>query len=273
MTTGKTMTRDKGRDMTEIDPRAVVAPSAKLGSGVRIGPYAIVGEEVELGDGCVLDHHAMVEGPTKLGRNNRVYPFAAVGGDPQDITFKNEKVWLEAGDGNTFREFCTVNRGTVKGGGVTRVGNDNLIMSYVHIGHDGQIGDRTIFVNNASLAGHVTVEDYATIGPFCQVHQFCRIGKYSYMGANSIISQDVMPYSIVVAPRATKCYGPNKVGLERNGFSPERIQAIEQAYRLLLRSKLNTSQAVGKMRETLSHSEDVLNLVQFIETAERGLTK
>jgi UDP-N-acetylglucosamine acyltransferase len=259
--------------LTEIDPRSVIASTARIGVGVRIGAYAVVGEDVELGDGCVLDHHAMVQGPAKLGRNNRVYPFAAVGGDPQDITFRGERVWLEAGDNNTFREFCTVNRGTVKGGGVTRLGSHNLIMSYAHIGHDGQIGDHTIFVNNASLAGHVTVEDYAQIGPFCQVHQFCRIGRYSYMGANSIISQDVLPYSIVVAPRATKCYGTNKVGLERNGFSADRIQAIEQAYRFLLRSKLNTSQAVEKMRETLSHSEDVLSLVSFIESAERGLTK
>lgn len=259
--------------LTEIDPRAVIAPTARIGAGVRIGAYAVVGDDVELGDGCVLDHHAMVQGPAKLGRNNRVYSFAAVGGDPQDITFSGERVWLEVGDNNTFREFCTVNRGTVKGGAVTRLGSHNLIMSYAHIGHDGQIGDHTIFVNNASLAGHVTVEDYAQIGPFCQVHQFCRIGRYSYMGANSIISQDVLPYSIVVAPRATKCYGTNKVGLERNGFSPDRIQAIEQAYRFLLRSKLNTSQAVAKMRETLSHSEDVLSLVRFIESAERGLTK
>ena len=259
--------------LNDIDPRAVIAPNARIGNGVKIGAYAVIGDDVELGQNCTIDHHAMVQGPAKLGRNNRVYPFAAVGGDPQDITFQGERVWLEAGDGNIFREFCTVNRGTVKGGGVTRLGNHNLIMSYAHIGHDGQIGDHTIFVNNASLAGHVTVEDYAQIGPFCQVHQFCRIGRYSYMGANSIISQDVLPYSIVVAPRATKCYGANKVGLERNGFSPERVQAIEQAYRFLLRSKLNTSQALARMRETLSHSEDVLTLVRFIESAERGLTK
>jgi UDP-N-acetylglucosamine acyltransferase len=259
--------------MSEIDPRAIISPTARVGSGVKVAAYAVVGDNVELGDGCVLDHHALVQGPAKLGRHNRVYPFAAVGGDPQDVTFKGEPVWLEAGDGNTFREFCTVNRGTVKGGAVTRLGNHNLVMEYVHIGHDAQIGSHTIFVNNASLAGHVTVEDYAQVGPFCEVHQFCRIGKYSYMGANSIISQDVPPYSMVVAPRATKCYGPNKVGLERNGFSAERIQSIEQAYRLLLRSKLNTSQAVAKMRETLSHSEDVQTLIQFIESAERGLTK
>jgi len=259
--------------MSEIDSRAVVSPTARLGKGVKIAAYAIAGDDVELGDGCVLEHHALVQGPARLGCHNHVYPFAAIGGDPQDVTYKGERVWLEAGDGNTFREFCTVNRGTVKGGGVTRVGNRNLIMSYVHIGHDGQIGDHTIFVNNASLAGHVTVEDYAQVGPFCEVHQFCRIGKYSYMGANSIISKDVLPYSLVVAPRETKCYGPNKIGLERNGFSAERMQAIEQAYRLLLRSKLNTSQAVAKMRETLSHSEDVLMLIRFIESAERGLTK
>lgn len=259
--------------MTEIDPRSVIAPTARIGKGVKIGAYAVVGDDVELGDGCVLDHHAMVQGPTRLGPNNRVYPFAAVGGDPQDVTFKGEPVWLEAGEGNTFREFCTVNRGTVKGGGVTRVGNHNLIMSYVHIGHDGQIGNNTIFVNNASLAGHVSVEDFATIGPFCQVHQFCRIGKFSYMGANSIISMDVLPFSIVVTPRATKCYGSNKVGLERNGFSSGRVTAVEQAYRLLLRSKLNTSQALAKMRETLADSEDVQSLVRFIESAERGFIK
>jgi UDP-N-acetylglucosamine acyltransferase len=260
--------------MSEIDPRASISPTVRLGNGVKIGAFAIVGDEVELGDGCILDSHAMVQGPARLGRRNRVYPFAVVGGDPQDLTYKGERVSLEAGDENEFREFATVNRGTAKGGGTTRLGSNNLIMSYAHIGHDCQIGSRTIFVNGATLAGHVTVEDYATIGAFCPVHQFCRIGRHSYIAAHTVITQDVPPFSKIVAPRETKCYGVNSVGLERNGFSADRIESIEKAYRLLLRSKLNTTQALEQMRGTLSASEDVQTLIRFIEsTAERGLTK
>ncbi len=166
-----------------------------------------------------------------------------------------------------------MNRGTVKGGGVTRVGSHNLIMSYAHIGHDCLIGDHTIFVNGGTLAGHVTVEDYATIGAFCPVQQFCRVGKYAYIGAHTVITQDVPPFSKVVSPRDSRCYGVNTIGLERQGFSAERIENIEKAYRLLLRSKLNTSQALEKMRETLAGSEDVLSLIRFIESAENGLVK
>ena len=218
--------RDEVRDMVrEIDSRASISPSAKLGNGVKIGAFAVVGDEVELGDGCILDSHAMVQGPARLGRRNHLYSFCVVGGDPQDLTYKGERVSLEVGDENEFREFSTVNRGTVKGGGTTRIGSHNLIMSYAHIGHDCQIGSRTIFVNGATLAGHVTVEDYATIGAFCPVHQFCRIGKHSYIAAHTVITQDVPPFSKIVAPRDTRCYGVNSVGLERNGFSarPHRI--------------------------------------------------
>jgi UDP-N-acetylglucosamine acyltransferase len=196
-----------------------------------------------------------------------------VGGDPQDLTYQGERVSLEIGDANEFREFSTVNRGTVKGGGVTRVGSHNLIMSYAHIGHDCLIGDHTIFVNGGTLAGHVTVEDYATVGAFCPVQQYCRVGKYSYIGAHTVITQDVPPFSKVVSPRDSRCYGVNTIGLERQGFSAERIESIEKAYRFLLRSKLNTSQALEKMRETLAGSEDVLSLIRFIESAERGLIK
>jgi UDP-N-acetylglucosamine acyltransferase len=259
--------------MSEIDSRAQVSPSARIGGNSRIGPYAVVGDDVELGEGCVLEHHAVVQGPARLGRENRVYAFAVVGGDPQDLTYKGERVSLEVGEANEFREFCTVNRGTVKGGSVTRVGSHNLIMSYAHIGHDSQVGDCTVFVNGATLAGHVTVEDYATIGNFSPVHQFCRVGRHAYIGAHTVITQDVLPFSKVVSPRETKCYGVNTIGLERQGFSPERIESIENAYRLLLRSKLNTTQAIEQMRGTLSQSEDVLNLIRFIESAERGITK
>jgi UDP-N-acetylglucosamine acyltransferase len=259
--------------MSEIDSRAMVSPAARVGRDVRIGAFAVVGDEVELGDGCILEPHAMVKGPARLGRENHLHPYCAIGGDPQDLTYRGERVSLEIGDANEFREFSTVNRGTVKGGGVTRIGSHNLIMCYAHIAHDCVVGDYTIFVNGATLAGHVTVEDYAQIGAFCPVHQFCRIGMHSYIAAHTVITQDVPPFSKVVAPRGTRCYGVNTVGLERHGFSPERIESIERAYRLLLRSKLNTTQALEKMRGTLSHSEDVLTLVKFIESAERGLTK
>jgi UDP-N-acetylglucosamine acyltransferase len=208
-----------------------------------------------------------------LGPRNRVFSFAVVGGDPQDLTFKGERVTLEVGEANEFREFSTINRGTVKGGGVTRVGGHNLFMSYTHVGHDSVVGSHAIFVNGATLAGHVVVGDYATVGNFSPVHQFCRVGRYAYIGAHTVITQDVPPFSKVVTPRHTACYGINNVGLERHGFSPERIKSLETAYRLLLRSKLNTTQAVSKMRETFPESEDIQELIGFIETAERGLVK
>jgi len=259
--------------MSEIHARAMVAPTARLGRNVQIGAYAVVGEEVELGDACILHPHAAVRGPARLGRENVFHPFCSIGGDPQDLTYKGERAELVVGDANIFHEFVTVNRGTEKGGRVTRIGSHNLFMAYSHIAHDCVIGDYTVFVNGATLAGHVTVEDWAVVGAFCPVHQFCRIGKHSYIAANTVITQDVPPFSKVVAPRETKCYGVNSIGLERRGFSRERIQAIEQAYRLLLRSKLNTTQAIEKMKETLNGSVDVEELIRFIETAERGLTK
>jgi UDP-N-acetylglucosamine acyltransferase len=260
--------------MSEIDSRAIVSPSAKLGKGVRVGACAVVGDEVELGDGCILEPHAVVKGPSTFGRDNHFHSFSIVGGDPQDLTYTGQRVKLEVGDANEFREFCTVHRGTIKGGGVTRVGSHSLIMAYAHVGHDCVIGDRVILINGAQLAGHIVIEDYATISSFCLLHQFVRIGRHAYLGAGTIITQDVPPFSMVVGPRETRCYGINKVGLERRGFSPERIQPIEQAYRYLLRSKLNTSQAIEKMRGTLSHSEDVSTLIRFIEAVgERGLTK
>src|SRR6201988_4111044 len=234
--------------MSKIDPRASIAPTARLGNCVSIGAFAVIGDEVELGEGCIVESHAMVKGPARVGRRNHFYPFSVVGGDPQDLTYKGERVSLEVGDENEFHEFSTVNRGSGKGGGTTRLGSNNLIMSYAHIGHDCQIGSRTIFVNGATLAGHVTVEDYATIGAFCPVHQSCRIGKYSYIATLTVLTQDVPPFSKIVAPRGTRCLGVNRVGLERQGFSSERIQSIEKAFRLLLRSKMNTSHAVEKMR-------------------------
>jgi UDP-N-acetylglucosamine acyltransferase len=257
----------------EIHPQAVVAASARLGARVKIGAYAIVGEHVVLGEGCTLDAHAVVQGPATIGRHNIFHPFCVVGGDPQDLKFHGEQTELTVGDGNTFREYVTVSRGTMGGGGKTTIGNGSLFMAYSHIAHDCHVGNETIFANGATLAGHVTVEDFATIGAFSPVHQFCRIGRYAYIGASTVITQDVLPFSRVVTERSTKNYGVNAIGLERKGFSKERLQALQRAYRLLLQSKMNTSQALAEMRATSGESEDVQELIRFIEAAERGIVK
>jgi UDP-N-acetylglucosamine acyltransferase len=257
----------------QIHPQAIVAASAKLGEGVKIGAYAVVGEEVELGDGCELHAHAVVQGPSKFGKNNVFHAFSVVGGDPQDYTFRGERAELVAGDGNIFREYVTISRGTQKGGGKTSLANDNFFLAYSHVGHDCVIGSHTLFVNGATLAGHVTVEDYVTVGAFCPVHQFCRLGRYAYIGASTVITQDVPPFSKIVTERETKSYGLNAIGLERREFSAERLRALKQAYRLLLRSKLNTSQALAEMKKTLGDSADVQELIRFIEGAERGIVK
>ena len=259
--------------MSEIHPRAEVSPRAKLAPGVRIGPYAVVGEDVELGEGCVLHSHAVLGGPSRFGPRNIFFPFCAVGLAPQDVKYKGEPTRLEVGGENTFREYVTVNRGTALGGGVTTIGDHNLFLVYSHVAHDCHIGDHTIFVNGATLAGHVTVEDHAQIGAVCAVHQFCRIGRYAYIPGYTVITQDVLPFSLTVAPRDTRCYGVNTIGLERSGFSKERIEKIERAFRLLLRSKLNTTQAVERIRAELHDSEDVDQMVRFIESAERGIVK
>lgn len=257
----------------EIHPQAVVAASAKLGPGVKVGAFAIVGEEAELGEGCVLHPHASVCGPAKYGSKNVFHSFCAIGGDPQDYTFRGERTELKVGDGNIFREYVTVSRGTVKGGGITRIGNDNFFLAYSHVGHDDQIGNQTLFVNGATLAGHVAVEDFATIGSFSVVHQFCRVGRYAYVGACTVIVQDVPPFSRVVTERETKSFGPNTIGLERKGFSKERVQTLQRAFRLLNRSKMNTTQALAEIKTKLGSSEDVQELIRFIEGAERGIVK
>jgi UDP-N-acetylglucosamine acyltransferase len=262
--------------MSEIHPHAIVSRSARIGAGCRIGAYAVVGDEVELGEGCVLHPHAVVHGPSRFGRANVFHPGCSVGADPQDLKFQGERTELAVGDRNTFRECVTVSRGTANGGGITTIGSGNLFMAYSHVAHDCHIGDHTIFANGATLAGHVVVEDHASIGAFSPVHQFCRIGRHAYIGACTVITQDVPPFSLVVTERETKCFGVNTVGLERRGFTAERIGAIEQAFRLLLRSKLNTTQALAEIRKTLNGSADVQVLVDFLEssrTSGRGLTK
>ena len=256
-----------------IHPQAIVSPQAKLGADVRIGAYAVVGADVELGDGCDVHEHAVVRGPSKFGSSNIFHSFSLIGGDPQDYTFRGEQVQLEAGSENIFREYVTISRGTTKGGGITRIGDKNFFLAYSHIGHDCQIGSDTLFVNGATLAGHVTVQDFVTVGAFSPVHQFCRLGRYAYIGASTVITQDVPPFSLIVTERETRCFGANTIGLERKGFSAERIKALQKAFRLLTRSKKNTSQALEEMRATIKGSDDVKELVAFVEKAERGIVK
>jgi UDP-N-acetylglucosamine acyltransferase len=257
----------------KVDSRAVISDRARLAPGVQVGAYAVVGDDVELGENCVLHPHAVVYGPARYGRENIFHSFCSIGGDPQDLTYRGERTTLEVGDRNAFRESVTVNRGTEKGGGATRIGSDNLFMTAAHVAHDCVVGNRTIFANAATLAGHVTVEDYTTIGAFSAVHQFCRVGRYGYIAGFTVVTQDVPPFARVAGERDTKCYGVNSIGLERQGFPRERIDSIERAYRLLLRSKLNTSQAVEQMRAELNGSADVAALIAFIESSDRGLVK
>jgi len=257
----------------KIHAQAAVSPGAKIGAGVEVGAFAAVGADVELGDGCVVHSHAVINGPAKFGARNVFHPFCVIGGDPQDYTFRGEHVELAAGDGNIFREHVSISRGTKKGGGITRIGNDNFFLSSSHVGHDCQVGSNTLFVNGATLAGHVTVQDFVTVGAFSPVHQFCRLGRYAYIGACTVITQDVPPFSLIVTKRETVCFGINMIGLERKGFSPERIKALQKAFKLLLRSKKNTTQALEEMRKTLGDSADVLEMIEFVEKAERGIVK
>jgi UDP-N-acetylglucosamine acyltransferase len=217
--------------------------------------------------------HVVIAGVTRIGSNNRFFSFGAIGSEPQDISYKNEKTRLEIGDHNVIREYVTLNRGTAKGGGITRIGSHTLIMAYAHVGHDSVIGDRVMLVNGATLAGHVTVEEWAVVGALCPVHQFVRIGAHSYIGGGTVVTKDVMPFAKCVTPRHTKSYGLNAIGLERRGFSKERIRKIHHAYKLLLNSKLNTTQALEKLKAETDLSEDVSMLVKFIEGSERGVIK
>jgi UDP-N-acetylglucosamine acyltransferase len=257
----------------KIHAQAIVSPEAKIGAGAEVGAFAVVGAGVEFGEGCVLHPHAVVNGPSKFGAKNVFHSFCVIGGDPQDYTFGGERVGLEAGDGNTYREYVTISRGTAKGGGITRIGNNNFFLAYSHVGHDCQIGSNTLFVNGATLAGHVTVEDFVTIGAFSPVHQFCRLGRYAYIGASTVITQDVLPFSLIVTERETRCFGPNTIGLERKGFSSDRIRTLEKAFRLLVRSRKNTTQAIEEMRKELGNSDDVKEMIEFVEKAERGIVK
>jgi UDP-N-acetylglucosamine acyltransferase len=254
-------------------PTAIVDPRAKVPASCKIGPYCVIGPEVELGERCELVSHVAIEGPTKIGADNGIFPFASIGMAPQDLSYAGEATRLEIGDHNEIREFVTLNRGTVKGRQLTSIGNHVLIMAYTHVAHDCVIDDHVILANAATLGGHVTVEEWAVVGALCPVHQFVRIGAHSYIGGGTTITRDVLPFSKTAAARDTHAYGLNALGLERRGFSKERIRKIHHAYKTLLASKLNTSQALEKLKAEPDRGEDVDMLIRFIEESERGVIK
>jgi UDP-N-acetylglucosamine acyltransferase len=256
-----------------VHPTAIIDARAKVPASCQVGPFCVIGAHVELGERCRLVSHVAIEGPTKIGSDNSFFPFAAIGMAPQDTSYNGEPTRLEIGDHNEIRESVTISRGTVKGGGMTRVGSHTLIMAYAHIGHDSVIGDHCMLINGATLGGHVIVEEWAVVGALCPVHQFVRIGAHSYIGGGTTITQDVLPFSMTSAARNTNAYGMNKVGLERRGFSSERIRKIHHAYKTLLASKMNTSQALVKLKGESDRGEDVEMLIRFIEVSERGVIK
>ena len=255
-----------------IHPTAIVSPEAEIADDASIGPYCRIGSRVRIGKNCRFESHVVVEGPTTIGEDNQFYPFGTIGLQPQDLKFKGEETFLTIGNHNIFREYVNVHRGTKGGGGNTRIGDHNFLMAYVHIGHDSVLGNHIIMANAATLAGHVTIEDHATIGAFSGVHQFCRVGTHGYVGGYSVVTKDVLPYSKTVSERNTQAYGPNVLGLERKGFTPQQIQNIRTAFRLLLQSKLNTTQAVEAIKTRLN-SPEVQIILDFIGKSERGVIK
>lgn len=256
-----------------IDPTAKVHPGAEIGSGACIGAYSVIGDRVHIADNCTIGPHVVIKGPARIGEATRISQFSSIGDDPQDKKYKEgTESFLEIGSNNVIREFCSINRGTAHGGGVTRLGNDNWIMAYVHIAHDCRVGNNTIFANNATLAGHVRIDDHAILGGFTGVHQFCRVGCYSISAIASIILKDVPPY-LMVSGNSAKPNGLNRVGLKRNGFSDSSVEALRKAYRIVYREGLLLKNALGKLDELAGKSREVANFTHFIKQSERGIVR
>ena len=255
-----------------IHPTAIVHPGARLGEHVSVGPWSLIGEHVVIGDGTQIGPHVVVQGHTSIGRENRIFQFCSLGEIPQDKKYRGEPTRLEIGDRNIIREFCTFNLGTVQDVGVTRIGNDNWIMAYVHIAHDCQVGNHTTFANNASLAGHVHVADHVTLGGFTGVHQFCKIGTHVMTGISSVVFKDIPPYVTAAGQPATP-HGINSEGLSRRGFSPEAIAAIKRAYKTLYRSGLTVAEAGEQLRQQALSVPEVAALSEFLAHSDRGIIR
>ena len=251
---------------------AIVDPAARIGRNVEIGPYAIIGPNVEIGDNTRIGPHTVINGHTRIGRDNRIFQFCSLGEVPQDKKYAGEPTRLEIGDRNVIREFCTFNLGTVQDCGVTRIGDDNWIMAYVHIAHDCQVGNKTTFANNSQLAGHVTVEDWAILGGFTGVHQFCRVGAHVMTAVGSVILQDVPPY-LMAAGNTAQPYGINVEGLKRRGFTADSLLALKRAYRTLYKSGLLLEEAKAKLTEDAKTQPDVQRFVDFLAVSKRGIIR
>ncbi|RMD82426.1 MAG: acyl-ACP--UDP-N-acetylglucosamine O-acyltransferase [Candidatus Dadabacteria bacterium] len=255
-----------------MHPTAIVAEGARIGRGTRIGPYAVIGEGVSIGEDCWIGAHVVIEGETSLGARNRVFPFASLGTDPQDLKYRGEATRLEIGDRNTIREFATMNRGTAGGGGVTRVGDDNLFMAYSHVAHDCRVGNHVVLANAATLAGHVTVEDYAIVGGLVAIHQHARVGESALLGGGAMVSLDVPPFCIAAGDRA-RLHGLNVIGLQRRGFDKQTISDLRGAYRVLFQSSLKLRDALAELRSRYPNSPRVEQMARFIESSQRGICR
>ncbi|MGI8494000.1 MAG: acyl-ACP--UDP-N-acetylglucosamine O-acyltransferase [Pyrinomonadaceae bacterium] len=258
--------------MTFIHETAIVSPQAAIGDDCHIGAFSTIGNEVKLGKGVILDSHVVIGGKTSIGDETHIFPFVSVGLAPQDMKYKGEPTETRIGKRNHLREFVTVHRGTENGGGITEIGDDNLLMAQAHVAHDCKIGNEVIMANAATLAGHVTIHDRANIGAYSGVHQFCRIGVEAFVGGYSVIVKDALPFAISQGNHA-KCYGLNRVGLRRRGYSKGTVEKLHHAYHLLLSAKLNTSQAVERIKDEIENCAEVDLLVNFIETSQRGVVK
>lgn len=261
-------------NLQKIDPNAIISKKAILGNNVEIGAFSIIGDNVYIEDNCEIMHHAVINKNAKIGRNTKIFPFASIGTDPQDVTFKGENTSVEIGENNIIREFTTINRGTLKGGACTRIGNNNYIMAYSHIAHDCKVGNHTTFINGATLAGHVEIEDFAVIGAFSSVHQFVRVGRNSYIGGYTIVLQDILPFSKVSQSKeGYDFFGPNSIGMMRNGINREFIKNIKDIFHIIYKSNLNTTQAIKKLREEFINSEEADIIIDFISITKRGILK
>lgn len=256
-----------------IHPTAIVDASARVSESAEVGPYTVVGADVEIGARTQIKGHVFLEGPLQIGEDNVFFPYSTVGVAPQDLKYKGERSETRIGHRNRIREFVTIHRGTQGGGMLTSIGDDNLVMAYVHVAHDVHVGSHTVLSHAATLGGHVTVQDWAWIGAASGVHQFCRVGRHAIIGGYSVITQDVLPYSNTVTAREAKVFGANATGLERRGFSSETIDALHKAFRLLTRAGLNTSQAVARIKEEIPSSPEIQELLDFIGAAQRGVIK
>ena len=255
-----------------IHPQAIIDPSARLGENVHVGPFSVIGAGVEVGDGSWIGPHVVINGPTRIGRQNRIFQFSSLGEAPQDLKYAGEPTRLEIGDRNIVREYCTFSRGTVAGGGLTHIGDDNLFMAYVHVAHDCHVGNKTVFANCASLAGHVSVGDYAILGGFTGIHQFCRVGAHCMTGIATITFKDVPPF-ILASGNTARPYGLNLRGLKRRGFSEAAIDALRRAYKVIYRSGLKLDQALERLDSMAQEHEEVRHLVDFIRQSQRGIIR